>query len=215
MTMLVSAQQRFQHLPYVLSRDVVFSRPATPSSIDDINERLRDYTRRAGVDAVYIKYLLHDAPVGALGWYLHYLLPLREVHTKARTSVVLIVLPILLLLAAYLYTSSRRISSGLDQSKLKEQALLSMNVKMEEEIEVRRRAPTRLENAQNDLERASALAALGELSASVTHELGQPIAAMQNYLASAELPDSDLGRDGSQLLSQIKRLVNRMQHITH
>ena len=60
------------------------------------------------------------------------------------------------------------------------------------------------------MERSSRLAALGQLSASVTHELGQPIAAMRNHIAAAEI-----GRKaGPDVTDKIGGLVDRMEGIT-
>ena len=41
--------------------------------------------------------------------------------------------------------------------------------------------------AEQTLEQSSKLAALGEMSAAVSHELNQPLAAMKTYLAGARL----------------------------
>ena len=77
------------------------------------------------------------------------------------------------------------------------------------EIEERRIAERRLKRTQDELERASRLAALGRLAASVTHELGQPIAAMRNHLVAAEI-----GGGTSSLTGKIGGLVDRMEGIT-
>jgi len=53
------------------------------------------------------------------------------------------------------------------------------------------------------------LAALGQLAASVTHELGQPIAAMRNQLAAAEMTTGT-----SSLTTKMEDLVARMESIT-
>ena len=44
-----------------------------------------------------------------------------------------------------------------------------------------------LEVAEQTLAQSSKLAALGEMSAAVSHELNQPLAAMKTYLAGARL----------------------------
>jgi len=59
------------------------------------------------------------------------------------------------------------------------------------------------------LARSSKLAALGQLAASVTHELGQPLSAMKNHLAAADIAaSSDTG-----LISKLSGLVTRMEGI--
>ena len=48
-------------------------------------------------------------------------------------------------------------------------------------------AERNLQSAEQNLEQASKLAALGQMSAAVSHELNQPLAAMRTYLAGAKL----------------------------
>ena len=55
------------------------------------------------------------------------------------------------------------------------------------------------------MERASRLAALGQLAASVTHELGQPIAAMRNHLTAAEIGE----QPPSRFIPRISGIVDR------
>ncbi len=94
---------------------------------------------------------------------------------------------------------------------MKEEAQLrSANEQLAIEIEERRTAERRLKRTQDELERAGRLAALGQLSASVTHELGQPIAAMRNHLVAAEIGQSS----GAGLVGKIGGLVERMEGIT-
>jgi two-component system C4-dicarboxylate transport sensor histidine kinase DctB len=76
------------------------------------------------------------------------------------------------------------------------------------EIDDRRAAERRLERTRDELARASRLAALGQLAASVTHELGQPITAMRNHLAAAEMGGSE------RAIPSLAGLVERMEGIT-
>ena len=105
---------------------------------------------------------------------------------------------------------TRRMGAALQRSELEEAALRQANKQLAFEITERRAAERRLKRTQGELERASRLAALGRLSASVTHELGQPIAAMRNHLAAAELNTGNQAR----LPTRITELVDRMEGIT-
>ena len=99
---------------------------------------------------------------------------------------------------------------ALQQSVYEEAELRRANDRLAVEIEDRRKAERRLKRTQGELERSSRLAALGQLSASVTHELGQPIAAMRNHIAAAEI-----GRKaGPDVTDKIGGLVDRMEGIT-
>jgi two-component system C4-dicarboxylate transport sensor histidine kinase DctB len=105
---------------------------------------------------------------------------------------------------------TRRIGAALRRSEAEEAQLREANERLAVEIEERRAAERRLARTQDELERASRLAALGQLAASVTHELGQPIAAMRNHLAAAEIGGQGEGR----LVPCIAGIVDRMEGIT-
>src|SRR6056297_185655 len=105
---------------------------------------------------------------------------------------------------------TRRIGAALRRSEAEEAQLREANERLAVEIEERRAAQRRLARTQDELERASRLAALGQLAASVTHELGQPIAAMRNHLAAAEIGGQGDGR----LVPRIAGIVDRMEGIT-
>ncbi|WP_417248397.1 sensor histidine kinase [Celeribacter sp.] len=113
-------------------------------------------------------------------------------------------------LFVFQYQRTQRIGRALRRSEEEEAQLRQANERLEREIEVRRTAERRLQRTQSELERASRLAALGQLSASVTHELGQPIAAMRNHLAAAEIGAGST----SPLTEKIGDLVERMEGIT-
>jgi len=105
---------------------------------------------------------------------------------------------------------TRRIGAALRRSEAEEAQLREANERLAVEIEERRAAERRLARTQDELERASRLAALGQLAASVTHELGQPIAAMRNHLTAAEIGGQSEGR----LAPRIAAIVDRMEGIT-
>ena len=104
---------------------------------------------------------------------------------------------------------NRRIGLALERSEAEEAQLRSANERLAVEIEDRKTAERRLQRTQAELERAGRLAALGQLSASVTHELGQPITAMRNHLTIAEMQGDKLTTT-----SKLKDLVDRMEGIT-
>lgn len=113
-------------------------------------------------------------------------------------------------LVFYQIQRTRRTAAALRRSEEEEVQLRRANEQLAREIEDRRTAERRLKRTQDELERAGRLAALGQLSASVTHELGQPIAAMRNHIAAAEIGNA--GETG--LSSKIGALVDRMEGIT-
>lgn len=142
-------------------------------------------------------------------WALHYF----TTDTQARTRAFLVTGLMLILAGAafivFQIERTRRIGSALQRSVDEEAALRRANARLAVEINERKRTEQRLQKTQSDLERAGRLAALGQLSSSVTHELGQPIAAMRNHLAAAEM-----AQGSSALTQKLQDLVGRMEGIT-
>ncbi len=144
------------------------------------------------------------------GWALHYFAPDDRAVARAWLVTALLALAAGLALIFYQIQRARRVGAALARSEREEAELREANKRLAREIEDRRRAERRLKRTQDELERASRLAALGQLAASVTHELGQPIAAMRNHLTAAEIG----GRDAGGLTGRIGALVDRMEGIT-
>ncbi len=144
------------------------------------------------------------------GWALHYFT--SDDRAVARSWLVTASAVLLLGLALLWFQGrrTRRIGAALRRSEQEEAQLRAANERLAVEIEERRTAERRLKRTQDELESASRLAALGQLAASVTHELGQPIAAMRNYLAAAEIGQTD----GVPIVGKIGALVDRMEGIT-
>ncbi|MYM55924.1 sensor histidine kinase [Thalassovita mangrovi] len=144
------------------------------------------------------------------GWALHYFSSDDRAVARAWLVTTLVAMAAGLALIFYQIARARRVVAALARSEREEAELREANKRLAREIEDRRSAERRLKRTQDDLERASRLAALGQLAASVTHELGQPIAAMRNHLTAAEIG----GRDAGGLTGKIGGLVDRMEGIT-
>ena len=95
------------------------------------------------------------------------------------------VLALLSALAFYLLSRRTRAESRRIQRESEE--LRVLNRRLSAEIGARKRVEKDLKEAEQSLEQASKLAALGQMSAAVSHELNQPLAAMKTYLAGARL----------------------------
>lgn len=158
------------------------------------------------------RFLHVTAGIPAPKWTLHFLTDEREVLVQAWFSVIAATIVAALLLAIGLYIRARRIRTALQASQAARRKLRLANVELAREIEERRAAEQRLESARTELARASKLAALGQLAASVTHELGQPIAAMKNYLAAAEMAPQPDGQ--SRIFGRLTGIVARMERLT-
>lgn len=168
----------------------------------------------SGVRIDGVRYLHATSGVGHLGWDLHYLTPFSLITQQAWQAVLLAAATLLLASVAFLLVRTQRIRTALFASQEDRRGLQVLNNKLAEEIDERKSAERRLERAQKELQQVSKMAALGQLSASVTHELGQPIAAMRNYLAAAELPDSGIHGEARELVDHLNGIAARMENIT-
>lgn len=93
--------------------------------------------------------------------------------------------------------------------------LRALNARLQREIAAREKAQGDLKVAEQTLAQSSKLAVLGEMSAAVSHELNQPLAAMKTYLAGARLL-LNRRRSEEALVSfqRIDDLIDRMGAIT-
>ncbi len=143
------------------------------------------------------------------GWELHYFA--SDDRAVARSWLVT-ALAVLLAGVALIFVQIQRVRQvavALRRSEQEEAKLRQANAQLAIEIAERNTAQRRLRRTERELERASRLAALGQLSASVTHELVQPIAAMRNHLAAAEIARPAM----TGLTDRIGGLVDRMEGI--
>lgn len=142
-------------------------------------------------------------------WSLHFFVPQDPARTSAWLATGIFVILAMTSVIAYQTTRTQRIGAALQRSEREESLLRQTNEKLAVEIEERRLAEQTLQRTQAELEQAGRLAALGQLASSVTHELGQPIAAMRNQLAAAEMTQGD-----TPLNDKMQGLVARMENIT-
>ncbi len=144
------------------------------------------------------------------GWQLHYFADDDRAVARSWLATAAVVFLAGALMIVFQVQRARRVGRALKRAEKEEAQLRSSNQKLAVEVAERKAAEARLQKTQKELEQASRLAALGQLSASVTHELGQPIAAMRNHLAAAEINPQNAARLGG----EISGLVGRMEGIT-
>jgi two-component system C4-dicarboxylate transport sensor histidine kinase DctB len=169
------------------------------------------------VDDLFVKvetkdYLYTPNEIGTSGWVLHLLSDPAAVKKNAAFVALVVSALSLFLLSWGLTIRSRSIKQSLLKSELNRGKLMQMNDNLEAEIGERHRAEKRLSLAQKELVQANRMAALGQLSAAVIHELGQPLAAFKNYITAAEM-DPD-GEDMRLLLANLDSVALRMQSTT-
>lgn len=151
----------------------------------------------ASVELLGNTYTLASTDAAFLDWKIHYLLNGARAYERTILATTVFGSLIALLMGFAAYLRSKRIQSALVASQSDRQQLVHAN--------------RQLESAQAELARASKLAALGQLSASVVHELGQPISALRNYLTAEEI-----STDATSLptLNKLVAVVSRMENIT-
>ena len=149
------------------------------------------------------------------GWKMVSFTRYESVRERVNGVLALVMMGFALLLALTFYLVSRRalLQSALFQRESAE--LRALNLRLQREIAAREKVQKDLAVAEATIEQSSKLASLGEMSASVSHELNQPLAAMKTYLAGARLLLTRRRTD--EALSSFQRiddLIERMTSIT-
>ncbi|WP_223422098.1 sensor histidine kinase [Tateyamaria pelophila] len=121
------------------------------------------------------------------GWRMASFTTYASVREKVNGVLALEIMGFALLLALAFYALSRRSALRLALFARESAELRHLNAQLQREIAERKRVQEDLAVAEQTLEQSSKLAALGEMSAAVSHELNQPLAAMKTYLAGARL----------------------------
>jgi two-component system C4-dicarboxylate transport sensor histidine kinase DctB len=135
------------------------------------------------------RHLLRSVRIEPDGWRLWAAASLAPIRATANLMALLAMLAGLLVMGAVLYWRQRRhlIRAKLEAHDRLEQRVTERTAELNREVEERRRAETQLRETQATLIHAAKLAALGRMSAAIAHEVSQPLAAMENTLASTGL----------------------------
>ena len=128
-----------------------------------------------------------ESQVGFRGWKISYFASTQNIAARVNAILALEIMGMAILAALLFFYLSRR--RALESVRLSAESteLRALNTRLSAEMEQRQRAERNLQSAEQNLEQASKLAALGQMSAAVSHELNQPLAAMRTYLAGAKL----------------------------
>ncbi|MGL4967797.1 MAG: sensor histidine kinase [Inquilinus sp.] len=180
-------------------------------------------TRMAG------RFLALAAPVPTTGWTLHLLAPTSPSVGRAmmdtRLIAGLVTLLALAAAAALLYRRNRALTNTARQAAAQAElerrvaertrALNDANQRLTEEMEERRRGEQRRQQLQEELTQANRLAILGQVAASVAHEINQPVAAIRAYADNASVfLERDKPASVRENLSTIAGLTDRVGTIT-
>lgn len=136
-------------------------------------------------------------------WTLRFLADYAIVRERALSVVAAVAVVLVLFALVFMFWRAARVRKALSASQ-------SDRRRLQREITERRKAEQSLKDAQIELRKSSKMAALGQLSASVTHELGQPISAMKNHIAAEEISNPA----PPQVLQHLSGIVDRMERTT-
>ena len=154
-----------------------------------------------------------DIPL--LNWNISSFTSYSGVRDKVNTILAFEILLLLFLIVLSLYLLNRKNIVRLNLFEEETFQLKELNKRLTEEIKQRKRVEKNLLAVEQTLEQHSKLAALGEMSAAISHELNQPLAAMKTYLAGASLLlKRNRPNETITALMRIDDLIQRMGGIT-
>ncbi|WP_298975619.1 ATP-binding protein [uncultured Roseobacter sp.] len=149
------------------------------------------------------------------GWRMASFTTYASVRERVNAVLALEIMGFAILLALSFYALSRRNALRMALFQRESAELRALNVALQREIAERKRVQETLAVAEQTLEQSSKLAALGEMSAAVSHELNQPLAAMKTYLAGARLLlRRNRQEEALSSFGRIDDLIERMGGIT-
>ena len=180
-------------------------------------------------------YLIQSKTMPDAGWTVHILSDLSHIDNYVRNMMLLmtVFLAALFLLGMLLYNrrKERRERIILEEhartmlqqaneqleGKVKQRTLelTRINSRLHEEIEEHKQTEQELRATQNELIQAGKLAAIGQMAASITHEINQPLSAIRMYADNACLfLDQQQPDEARNNLSDIAVVITKMAEIT-
>lgn len=169
-------------------------------------------------------YLYQAMPLREYGWTIHRLSDLATIESDQRDGAIIGAAISVIAVSGLLYLRQRqtalvaaRKASAELSSVVAERTheLREANAALRSEIEERRRTEAQLRDTQNSLVQAGKLAALGQMSAAIAHEINQPLAAIRTFVASTKVyaTRGDAPKVTTNL-DLINSLAERMANIT-
>ena len=174
------------------------------------------------------RFMRNEHQMPELGWTVHLLRSLHPVQRRIQDALLItfsafVVMALLLAVALQrrLRREERRRADDAARQSLEkahddlEQRVNERTADLSREVEERRRAEQALRTAQDELVQAAKLATLGQMSASINHELNQPLTAIRSYADNARLLlERERYEDVGSNMQQISLLVDRMAQIS-
>ncbi len=199
----------------------------SPLAVD--RTALRDglWLTRIGSGAAADTFVESDRPMADAGWRVHILTPAGPARAQAAGALGIGGMGLLLAALAGALALSHRArildrlaaqheTQGLLEARVRDRtrALDAANASLTREVEERRNAETRLRITQKELVQAGKLAALGQMSAAISHEINQPLAAVKTYAENAvQLIDRDRAAEARDNMQRISKMADRIAAI--
>ena len=166
-------------------------------------------------------YLIAEKTLPQVGWHLIVLTPIIQVYVLV-TGILFgaLVLFILVALLSMIWRrnniAQRQLAAVNEQLEHRVEQrtaqLQETNTTLMETIDIQRETEQRLKETQNELIQAGKLALLGEMSASINHELNQPLTAMLTYSETLKLmikrgKTEGIGETTDEIISLIQKMA--------
>jgi two-component system, NtrC family, C4-dicarboxylate transport sensor histidine kinase DctB len=168
-----------------------------------------------------IQYLTHSYDMPGAGWTVSILAPLDNTDQTSFTAMIIIqLIGALLLLIIALAWQRRRRRQERDRFQLESQKKLEQEVSIRtadlvNEIEEHKHTEQILRDTQHELIQTAKLAVLGQMSASISHELNNPLAAIRSYADNArQFLNLNKTTKADENLARIADLTERMGKIS-
>lgn len=160
------------------------------------------------------EYLSLDHYMADADWTVTVLLDTGSLHAQAHTTLVAILLFLCLTMLGLAVFVQRRARLR-EQMHMQVEAQAELERRVEERTSDLARVNSQLRQTQADLIQAGKLAVLGQMSAALSHELNQPLAAAKTYADSAAmLIERDRIPEAQDNLGRISKLIDRMASIS-
>ena len=189
---------------------------SAPSAIDRAIQATQDWTVLSADAYMQGKAVMRQAlRVPFRGWNMVLFTTYGGIRQRVNAVLALEIMGFSIFLALAFYQLSRQTLSRALFFQQESVDLRQLNIRLQREISERKKVEKNLEVAEQTLAQSSKLAALGEMSAAVSHELNQPLAAMKTYLAGAKLLlQRKRLEEALSSFQRIDDLIGRMSAIT-
>ena len=189
---------------------------SAPSAIDRAIQATQDWTVLSADAYMQGKAVMRqELRVPFRGWNMVLFTTYGGIRQRVNAVLALEIMGFSIFLALAFYQLSRQTLTRALFFQQESVDLRQLNIHLQREISERKKVEKNLEVAEQTLAQSSKLAALGEMSAAVSHELNQPLAAMKTYLAGAKLLlQRKRLEEALSSFQRIDDLIGRMSAIT-